>query len=104
MRKQLLVIGIMLVLLIVGLSGCIEDEQRIYAKKFNGEPDNFVNMTEKQMKRFPLLKEAILTNKTVEVPSSSQEITEVGGIFKYFDTNFICYQNEYYEIQIFCAD
>ena len=51
-------------------------------------------MTEKQMSKFPLLKESILTNKTVEVSSPSQEITQFMGIMKYFGTKNIKYQNE----------
>ena len=104
MKKQLVIFGIIITTLIVGLSGCIGPTTGYMITKLDREPDNFVDMTEKQMEKFPLLKEAILTNKTVEVSSPSHEITQLGGIFEYFDTNVICYQNEFYEVMIFCAD
>jgi len=102
MNKQLVIIGIIVILLTVGLSGC--QEQDIHIKKLNIKPDNFVNMTEKQMKHFPHLKEAILTNKSIDITNYDNEEFELRGIFDYFDTNYICYQNEYYEISIYYAD
>jgi hypothetical protein len=61
-------------------------------------------MTEEQMQKFPLLKEAILTNKTVEELSPSYEIERVNGVLRYFGTNIIKYQNEYYEIRTYYID
>jgi hypothetical protein len=109
MKKQLVTIGIVALLVCVGLSGCIGPSQGIRAQKLKGGAGNSVNMTEQQMKNFPHLKEAILTNKTVVVESPSQEMDQLRGIFEYFDpdnifSDIISYQNEYYEIRINYAD
>ena len=102
MKKQLMIIGIILILLTVGLSGC--QEQSIHIKKLKVKPDNFVNMTEEQMIHFPHLKEAILTNKTIDITNYDDEEAELRDVLDYFDTNCICYQNEYYDIEIWYAD
>lgn len=100
MKKQLIIVGIIVLLITVGLSGC--QEQSIHIRKLNGELGNFVNMTEEQMEHFPHLKEAILTNKKyVDITDYDDEEDELRGVLDYFDTNYICYQNEYYEI-LFC--
>lgn len=91
-------------LLTVGLSGCIGQSEGIHTIKLNEPVSYFINMTEEQMQNFPHLKESILKNKTVEVPYPYAEISELKGILEYFDTDFIYYQNEYYEIQIYYAD
>ena len=56
------------------------------------------------MEKFPHLKEAILTNKTVYVESPSQEMDELRGVLDFFNTERIHYQNEYYQITIKYAD
>ncbi len=109
MKKQLVTIGIVALLVCVVLSGCIGPSQGIRAQKLKGGAGNSVSMTEQQMKNFPHLKEAILTNKTVVVDSPSQEMDKLRGIFEYFDpddifSDVIFYQNEYYEIRIIYAD
>jgi hypothetical protein len=104
MKRQLIIIGIIVLLFTFGLSGCFGPTTGYYIKKLNNPVSNFINMTEEQIKHFPLLKESLLTNKTIEVPSPSQEVTELRGVFEYFDTDVICYRNEYYEISVFCAD
>jgi hypothetical protein len=100
MKKNLIILGILFLLICVGLSGC--QEHGIHIEKLNVKPDNFINMTEEQMKHFPHLKEAIITNKTIDI--YDDEDARLMGIFDYFDTNYICYKNEYYEIKIWCAD
>jgi hypothetical protein len=100
MKKQLVIIGIVALLVCVGLSGCTGPSQAITVRKLSGGCANSVEMTEEQMKIFPHLKEAILTNKTVYVESPSQEMDKLRGILEYFDNDFIFYQNEYYEITI----
>ena len=99
MKKQL-IIGIIVLLITIGLSGCFVIEQGIHSRKLNEQEqaDNFVNMTEKQMKNFPILKESILKNKSIDVSLSSEEIIKLRGILEYFETDIICYQNEYYKI------
>ena len=59
-------------------------------------------MTKEQMNNFPHLKEAILTNKSVETPQ--EEINRLRGILEFFDTEIIKYQNEYYDIGFWFAD
>ena len=100
MKKQLLIIGIVTLLLTTWLSGC--SSQGITVHKIIGQPRNSVNMTEQQMKHFPRLKEAILTNKSVE--TSQQEMNQLRGILEFFNTEIIQYQDEYYEILFYAAD
>jgi hypothetical protein len=102
MKKQLIIIMIIIVLFTVALSGC--QGTKISPKKLNEKPNNFVNMTEEQMQNFPHLKEAILMNKSIDTSGYSNEMAELRGILEYFDTNFICYRNEYYEIFFICYD
>jgi hypothetical protein len=102
MKKQLIVFGIIVLFITVGLSGC--QGTKISPKKLNKKPDNFVNMTEEQIMHFPHLKEAILTNKSIDTSGYSNEMVELRGVLKYFDTNYICYQNEYYEIYFIAYD
>jgi len=104
MKIRLIIVGITILLIIVGLSGCTGPKQIIEAVKLNGLNYKSVNMTEEKMQNFPHLKQAILTNKTVDVSSPSEEMSELRGILEYFNTDIICYQNEYYEIQIRYAD
>jgi len=104
MKKQLVIIGIVAILVCVEVSGCFGPTQGIRALKQNRGSGNSVNMTEEQMNNFPHLKEAILTNKTIEVASPSEEMSRLRGILEFFDTEIIQYQNEYYEIRIYFAD
>lgn len=104
MKKKFIIFGIFTFLITVGLSGCIGPSTGIMIWKLDKTPSTFINMSEEQMKIFPLLKEAILTIDTVEVSSPSGEIEQLMGVLRYFDTDIIKYQNEYYEIKIFCAD
>jgi hypothetical protein len=104
MKKQLVIIGFVVLLLITWLSGCQGPVQIIEARKLSGGYSNSVEMTEQQMKNFPHLKEAILTNKTVIVESPSEEMSKLRGILEFFNTEIIYYQNEYYEIRLRYGD
>jgi len=99
MKKQL-IIGIAVLLLSIWLSGCQSQGFRVY--RITEEPTNFVNMTKEQMNNFPHLKEAILTNKSVETPQ--EEINRLRGILEFFDTEIIKYQDEYYDVGFWSAD
>ena len=101
MKKQLIIVVIIVLLICIGLSGCQGTE--ISPKKLNEKPDNFVNMTEEQMQNFPHLKEAIHMNKSIDITGSNEE-AKLRGILEYFDTYYICYRNEYYEISFMCYD
>jgi hypothetical protein len=102
MKKQLIIFVIIVLLVCVGLSGC--QDQGMQVIESNEEVENFVNMTEEQMKYFPHLKEAILTNKTEYISTPSGELCELIGILRYFNTDYICYQDKYYEIGFYAAD
>jgi hypothetical protein len=102
MKKQFVMAGIAVLLICVGLSGCSGPTQLISAHKLDTEVASYVNMTEQQIEKFPHLKEAVLNNKSVETPL--EEFNEVRGILEFEDTNFIKYQNEYYEIHFAFAD
>ena len=102
--RRFFAIGLIILLIIVSTCGCIGPTMSIRIKKLDKTPSTFINMTEKQMNLFPLLKEAILTNKTVEDSSPSQGITQLQGILRYFGTAYIKYQNEYYDIRIIYGD
>lgn len=99
-EKQLILIGIITLLICVGLSGCMGDTQGISALKRNNGGGNFVNFNERQMQKFLHLKEAILTNRTVEVEYPSEEIDRFRIILDFYNTDYICYYNDYYEIII----
>jgi hypothetical protein len=62
-----------------------------------------MNITNQQIEKFPHLKEAILTNKTM-MTNPHDELIELRAILDFFDTEIIKYQNEYYEIGFFAAD
>jgi len=101
MKKQLVIIGIVVLLVTVGLSGC--QSQGIYVEKISGEHPNCLNMTEEQMNNFPHLKEAILTNSSGgDIPKA--EFDELHSLVWSYDTNIIQYRNEYYEITFNLAD
>jgi hypothetical protein len=101
MKKQLVIIGFVVLLLTTWLSGC--QSQGISVHKISGEHPNSVNMTEEQINNFPHLKEVILTNKSGgDIPKD--EWSELKGVLEFFDTEIIQYQNEYYEITFNLAD
>ena len=101
MKKQLVIIGIVVLLLTTWLNGC--QSQGISVHKLSGEHQNSVNMTEEQINNFPHLKEAILTNNSGgDIPKD--EWSELKGVLDFFDTEIIQYQNEYYEITFNLAD
>ncbi len=91
-------VGIIVIVLTVWLIVVFRPENWIRVEKLKKEPDNFLNMTEEQMQNFPHLKEAIITNKSVDVNSYQTEVSKLEGILEYFDTRNICYHDEYYEI------
>jgi len=100
MKKQLILIGIAVLLLSIWFSGCQSQGFRVY--RISKEPTNYVNMTEEQMNNFPHLKEAILTNKSVETPQ--EEMSRLRGILVFFDTEIIKYHNEYYDVGFWAGD
>lgn len=98
-----IIFGIVVIVLIVWIIVVFRQEAHIKAVKLIREPDSFVNMTEEQMQNFPHLKESILTNKSIDIVGYQYEEAKLRGVLEYFDTYFICYQNEYYEIYFSCS-
>jgi len=98
--KKLVIIGIVVLLLTICLSGC--QSQGVSVDIISEEPANYVNFTEEQMNNFPHLKQAILTNGGVETPWDEQN--RLRGILDFFDTQIIQYQNKYYEVGFWAAD
>jgi hypothetical protein len=94
MKKQLVIIGIVVFLLTEWLTGC--QSQGLRVLKISEEPKYYVNMTENQMQNFPHLKVAILTNESIEIPR--EEFHELSELLKSENTKFIRYQTEYYEL------
>ena len=100
-EKKLVFVGIVVILVCVGLSGC--QSQGIYVEKISGEHPNCLNMTEEQMEHFPHLKVAIITNTSGgDIPKT--EFDELHSLVWSYDTNIIQYRNEYYEITFNVAD
>jgi hypothetical protein len=81
MKKQPAIIGVVALLVFVELSGCSGPSQGVYANKADVGASNYVTITEQQMEKFPHLKQAILTNKTVETPQ--EELTELWTILDF---------------------
>ena len=103
MHKNILIFSVVLVLItVVGLSGCTGPKQYIRVDKYDEEPDNYINMSENQIAAFPHLKKAILNNESVETPR--EEFYKLSDYFRAEETKFIKYQNEYYEINLILAD
>ncbi len=101
-NDHLLIIGIVVILLAVGLSGCNElfgEGGTIYAEKMNEKPEKFINISEQQMEQFPHLKLAInQTDSHIEPPTDEwNELRDfLGETYAY-----IHYQSEYYYVRLF---
>jgi len=100
MKKQIVMIGIVILLLTTWLSGC--QSHGIGVHKISEVPTNYVNMTEEQMNIFPHLKEAILTNKLID--ASQEEMNRLRDFLDSFETEIVQYQNEFYEVGFWYAD
>ncbi len=73
-----------------------------YAEKLDEEPDSYVNITEYQMQQFPHLKEAILTNITIDI--SYEELNKIRDFLDNNDTQCIKYQNDFYKIRFLYSE
>lgn len=104
MNKHLIVIGVVILLLAVGLSGCILGPRYyIEAERVDEEPDFYINMTEQLMGNYPYIKKAIeLEGNYTQIPLVEKD--KVEELLENNDTYFIKYQNEYYEIGIAYSD
>jgi len=102
MNKHLIVSGIIVLLICVGLSGCVYPSQGICANKLDEIPDNFVNMSEQQMDEFPHLKEAVISQECFDTPK--EEFNALTDLLDTTATGFIKYKDEYYEIWFVYGD
>ncbi len=104
LNKHLVIIAIAVLLICVGLSGCIFGPRYyIEAERVDEEPDIYINMTEELMDNYPHLKKAIgLGGNYTQIPL--EELDRVEELLENNDTYFIKYRNKYYEIGIACSD
>jgi hypothetical protein len=98
------ILGIIVLLICVGLSGCIFGPgYHIQAASVDEEPDAYINMTEQQMENYPYIKKAIeLEGNPTEIPLGTLE--EYDELFESNDTYFIKYRNEFYKVRFICSD
>ena len=102
MNKHLIAIGIAVLLICVGLSGCAFPSYAIHAKKLEVIPDNFINISEEKMVEFPHLKEAVTTQYVIDTPK--EEFDVLTDLLNTTATGFIKYNGEYYEIVFVYGD
>ena len=101
MNKNLIVIGITIILLAVGLSGCADlfvEGGRIDAELLEDSPTNYINVTEQQLEQFPHLKQALnQTDTQIEPP-----IDEWNELHDFFGDTWanIYYQEKYYYVRL----
>lgn len=76
---------------------------RIRAEYVDEEPNNYINITEEQMKKFPHVKEAILKQGS-HIDTPYDEFLEFNNLLDDEETEFIKYQNEYYKIDFSWED
>ena len=96
MKKQLLIVGIIVLLVCVGLSGCNENTKYcITAEKGYIEGIDYINMSESQLEELPKVKEAIITGEYVMITHEEYHtlLNSFGGTFC-----DIKYNDEYYMI------
>jgi len=100
MHKNIpLVVGITILIVCINLSGCNSPEYVIEAERIDEEPDIYINITEQQIKNYPHLKKAIESEgELIDIPW--QEKDKVMSILESKDTDYIKYQNEYYEYNL----
>ena len=95
--KKHLIIGIVILLICVNLSGCNTPKHYISADRVDEEPDVYINITEQQIKNYPHLKKAIESEgESIEIPE--EENDKVWLLLENKDIDFIKYKDEYYEI------
>ena len=94
---------IILLNIVVFTCGCLSSSQGLHVKKIDEEPERYVNFNEDRMRRFSFLREAIKKHDTyVDVPEPL--CNEINGILRYFDIEYILYNNTYYEVLVWHAD
>jgi hypothetical protein len=111
MRKIIILVTVLLILIGVGsffLFLVITEPMNykgITAEKLNEKPDIYVNISEQQMGRFPHLKASISSivgsNRFGElVQTPLEEWNELNYFLEGQATNFIAYQDNYYEVTL----
>ncbi len=106
LKKQLVIIGIVVLLLAVGLSGCVNPDQGFCAEKLDVKPEGYYTLSDEYLKSYPHLKEVIIEcNITGNMTCMSvpREEYNRANIFL-SQCNNVKYKNEFYEITLYCAD
>jgi len=98
---------IILFITLFGLSGCMASKQYLEVIRLDEEPENFVNVSEQQMKDFPHLNEAIkFQDEFIDTPY--EEFYRLRDFLEDEETkvvnNYIKYKDEYYKIRFFDED
>ena len=97
MMKILPCVVVILFLLTFLFCGCMGWTMTIFVEKTDFEPDKFVNISEVKMENFSSLKKAIQSEKSyIGIPQ--EEYRELISLLDTDNTNYICYNNEYYSV------
>jgi hypothetical protein len=75
------------------------DNGDIYAERIFQKPQNYINLTQQEIEKYPHLIEALnTTDRHIETPSDEWYALKdfFGGYFKY-----ISYQDKYYYVRLF---
>lgn len=71
----------------------------ISVEKIEFKPEKFVNITNDELNKWPYLKKAYISNKTLEVPyNEKDQITEIRNFFMDRGTFNIKINDSYYEV------
>jgi len=96
MKKKIVVV-LLILILAIGLTGCLECTPSIRASKLEGETDEYYNMTEQILADYSHLKQAIInTGETVELPS--KEYKSIVALFNSQNNTILKYEDEFFEI------
>jgi hypothetical protein len=98
-RILIIIMGFLSICCLTGCTDLMGDEGTILAENLDEIPDDFINLTEEQLERFPHLQQAInLTGEHVGTPSD--EWYELKEFFK-DSFKYIEYKGEYYYVRLF---
>ncbi len=106
LKNRLVIIGIAVLLICVGLSGCAIQDQGFCAEKLDVKPKDFYTLSDEYLKSYPHLKEVIIecniTGNMTCISVPREEHYRVNIILS--QCNNVKYKNEFYEITLYCAD
>jgi len=94
--------GITVILITCLLSGCAYPSYAVDAKRIDIIPDNFIDMSEEVIDEYPHLKETIGYQYGVETPK--EEFDALQDFLDFASTDYIKYNDEYFEIVFIYGD